>query len=237
MSDRSTIERLPDTGPGRPTGRSAARGPAKPRHQPPRLSGHNRYSLFVGVLKVLLPALAAGLILLVFAWPQLRPLSDRFRIGVTDLSLEQADNLTMLNARYQGRDDKNQLFHVTADMATQASGEDQLLNLELPKADILLDDGTWLALTASSGRYQRDANTLDLIGQVNVFHDKGFELRTESAHVDLDAGKATGSDPVAGQGPFGLLESEGFIVVDRGERIFFTGKSRIVLFSDAKEAL
>ncbi len=205
--------------------------------KPPRLSGRNGYSLFVGVLKVLLPALAAGLILLVIAWPQLRPLEDSFSIGISELSLDQADNLTMLNARYQGRDDKDQLFNLTADKASQATGGDDLIELEQLKADLFTNGGAWLAVTASSGQYRQRTNMLDLAGAVSLYHDDGFELHTESAHVDLEAGTATSSDPVQGQGPFGLLTAEGFAVVDRGQRIIFFGNSRLILFQGAKETL
>ena len=205
--------------------------------KPPRLSGRNGYSLFVGFLKVLLPALAAGLILLVIAWPQFRSLEDSVGIDISGLSLDQADNLTMLNARYQGRDDNNQLFNITADKASQATGGDDLIVLEQLKADLFTDSGSWLAITASSGQYRRRANMLDLAGAVSLYHDDGFEMHTESAHVDLEAGTATGSDPVQAQGPFGLLNAEGFSVVDRGQRIIFFGKSRLILFQGAKEAL
>jgi lipopolysaccharide export system protein LptC len=203
----------------------------------PRLSGRDGYSLFVGFLKVLLPALAAGLILLVIAWPQLRPLEDSVSIDIGGLSLDQADNLTMLNARYQGRDDKDQLFNLTADKASQATGGDDLIELELPKADLFTSSGAWLAVTAASGQYRRRANMLDLAGAVSLYHDEGFEMHTESAHVDLAAGTATGSDPVQGQGPYGLLNAEGFSVVDKGQRIIFFGKSRLILFQGAKEGL
>ena len=70
--------------------------------QPPRLSRRDRYSLFVVVMKVLLPALAAGLLLLLVAWPQLDPTNDRLGLDFSDLSIEQPDNLSMLNARFSG---------------------------------------------------------------------------------------------------------------------------------------
>ena len=198
--------------------------------QPPRLSGRSSYSLFVGLMKVLLPAMAAALVLLVIVWPQLIP-DERFRIGVSQISLEQADSLAMLNPRFDGRDSSNRPFSITADLATQASGGSDVIDLELPKADITLEDGTWLALTAQTGRYRRKAETVEMQGDVVVFHDQGFEMRTEEAFIDLEAGTATGATPVEGQGPAGLLNAEGFQVTGRGARILFTGKSQMVLYS------
>lgn len=203
---------------------------------PPRISGRDGYSLFVTLMKVLLPALAVGLILLMVVWPQLRPDTDKFRIGVAKISLEQAESLSMLNPRFEGIDDKNQPFNVTADLATQETGDSQIVDLDRPKADISMEDGTWLAVMAKAGRYDRTASTIDLNGEVVLFHDRGFEVQTPVAHVDLDAGVAVGDQPVRGQGPLGTIDSEGFRIEDRGARVFFTGQSRMTIYpASAKE--
>ncbi len=201
-----------------------------PPAPPPRLSGRNGYSMIVGILKILLPVLAVALILLVVVWPELSRDGGDFRVRVSDISLDQTDNLTMLNARFEGVDDKNRSYMLTADEATQTAGDENLIRLELPKGDITLEDGTWMAVTARNGRYRRDTQMLDLNGEVTLFHDRGFELRTKAAQVDLEAGVARGSEDVEGQGPFGDLEAEGFEVLDRGARVLFTGKSRAVLY-------
>ncbi len=198
--------------------------------QPPRLSGRSGYSFFVVLMKLLLPALATALILLVVVWPQLTPDDDRFRISVSSISLEQADNLTMLNPRFDGIDNQNRPFRVTADLAIQDKSNDNLIDLELPKADMTMEDGTWLAIMAKSGRYHREAETVDLTGDVVVFHDEGFEVKTEFAHIDLTAGTAQGDQPVEASGPVGTLNSEGFRVENEGERIFFTGRAQMVMY-------
>ncbi|MHA1600976.1 MAG: LPS export ABC transporter periplasmic protein LptC [Alphaproteobacteria bacterium] len=212
---------------------------AAPRtgRQLPRLSGRNRYSLFVGTMKMLLPALAAALILLVFAWPQFTFKEERFRLGIARLSLDQAENLTMLNARYNGIDEQRQPYTITADMATQSKQDENMIDLELPKADMTLEGGAWLALTARTGKFNRAVELLDLTGSVSLFHDRGFELRSESAQIDLDAGTAKGHEPVQGQGTFGTVDAEGFRVLDSGQTIIFTGKSRLVLYPGVQEAL
>jgi len=201
---------------------------------PPRLSLRDRYSIFVGLMKILLPAMAAALILLVVAWPQLK-LESSFRIGASDLSLADAESLTMVNPRFDGADAQNQPYRLTADLATQQPGNENLIDLDRPAGDITLDSGAWLALAARSGQYLRDRDILDLTGDVSLFHDRGFELRTQSAEIDLKHGTASGDEPVEGQGDAGVISSEGFRVLDHGERIVFTGKSHLVLYPNAKE--
>jgi lipopolysaccharide export system protein LptC len=143
----------------------------------------------------------------------------------------------MLNARYDGVDAHRRPYTVTADMATQSKQDEDLIDLELPKADMTMEGGAWLALNARAGQYRRAGEALDLSGGVSLFHDRGFELRSESAHIDLDAGTAEGAQPVEGQGIFGTVDAEGFRVLDRGQTILFTGKSRLILQPGAKEAL
>ena len=211
--------------------------PSSPRSAArlPRLSGRSGYSLFVGFLKFLLPALAVGLVLLIIAWPNISLDGDGLHIGLSDLMPKQADSLSMINARFTGLDENNRPYSITADVASQAGAEGDLIELQTPKADITLQDGTWLALTADAGRYDRENETIDLWGDVNLFHDDGFEASTAAAHLDLNAGAAEGSAPVTGHGPTGTLKAEGFRILDRGGRVLFTGQSRLVLFPGADE--
>lgn len=221
-----------------PRGRPAD-APAQPRlpRLPPRLSLRNRYSMFVGLMKVVLPAMATALILLVIAWPQLSKDRTRFSLGVANLGRDQIETLSMLNARFDGVDERNRPYTITADVATQSPRDENLVDLELPKADMTMTDLSWIALTARSGRYDRASEQLDLTGEVSLFHDKGFELRTEFARIDLNRGTAEGDLPVAGHGSAGTINSEGFRVSERGQRILFTGRSQLVLRPEAQEAM
>lgn len=202
---------------------------------PPRLSGRNSYSLFVSSMKVLLPALAIGLVLLVVAWPQLMPDVSRSGIDFAKIARDQAKTLNMLNARYSGVDESNQPFTVAADLATQQPDDENLVELQHPKADIRTNEGDLVALSARLGHYHREEEKLDLAGVVHLTHGDGFDITTESATVDLKEGSAAGDSPVTGQGPSGQLQSEGFRLSDNGQIIVFTGKSRLIVHPDANE--
>lgn len=202
--------------------------------RPVRMAMSGGYSLFVGLLKVALPAFAATLILLLLAWPQLTLTRSGLGLDLAELALQEPDSLTMLNARFNGYDKKNRPFLVTADVASQAVEDENLITLELPKADMTLEDGAWIALTAKEGRYHRDVELVELVGQVSFYHDRGFELHTEKAEFDLRSGTAMGRDPVQGQGYFGDVEASGFDLFDHGERIVFLGPSRLLVLSGAE---
>lgn len=223
----------PSRAPSRPTApdRRAAVG-----ERPPRFSTRSAYSRFVGAMKIVLPALAVGIVLLVLVWPRVMPDESRFRIGLSDLTPESADTLSMVNPRFQGRDRQDRPFSIVARKATQAAQNADTVKLDQPKADITLADGAWVALTARSGVYHRDTKTLDLNGNISLFHDRGFELRTTEAHIDLRTGNAHGDAPVQGQGPAGTLKAQGFRLENGGETIVFTGRSRLTMFTGQGEA-
>ena len=227
-----------------PTAASAAPGRAAPppsgggkRRQPPRLSGRNSYSLFVSSMKILLPALAAGLVLLVIAWPQIMPDVSRSGLDFARIARDHAKTLSMLNARYSGVDENNQPFNIAADLATQAPDRENVVELQHPKADIRTKDGDLVALSARLGHYDRDAETLDLTGSVHLSDAKGFNVITEAATLDLKDGSAAGDTPVSGDGPSGELQSEGFRLRERGQIIMFTGKARLLIYPEAEGAL
>lgn len=188
------------------------------------------YSNFVSTMKFILPAVAFLLIILVVAWPYLKSQHNRFRLGFTDIKLEEGGDPAMLNPRYLGTDKNSQPYSITADLAKNLLKESASVELEMPKADITLKDGSWLVLTAETGVYGRGDKTLILVGMVNLFHDSGYEFRTDEAQIDLNEGIAYGKAPVEGQGPFGDLQGEGFRLADGGKTIHFTGKSKLVIY-------
>ncbi len=195
------------------------------------------YSSFVRWAKFSLPVLALLLIGLVVAWPHIRPGDARFRIGFADLHVKEAADPSMVNPRYVGSDKDDQPYSVTAEIARRMTLNASLVELDSPKADIALSDGTWLVLTSTRGLYSRDAETLDLVGAVVLYHDTGYEFLTEKAKIYLKDGTAEGNVPVRGQGPFGNLQAQGFRLVNKGATIYFTGKSKLVIYPGAGNPL
>ena len=195
------------------------------------------YSRFVWAMRVVLPSVALVLLGLILVWPQLSIKEEGFSLGFSSVSTDRLDALSMINARYFGTDESNQPFTVTADTATEEDPGLTLVRLDNPKADIALKDGTWLVLSSNLGFYQQKANTLDLVGEVNLFHDGGYEIGTGAATVELKKGLAGGDEPVVGHGPFGELHADGFRLIDKGKRIFFLGKVRVTLYPGAQKQL
>jgi lipopolysaccharide export system protein LptC len=187
------------------------------------------YGRFVALIKIVLPTIATALIVLVAVWPHLNEQKKRFQIDAAQIDPADAENLRMLQPRFNGVDDSRRPFSITANSADQSDAQSILVDLIAPEADVLLGDNTWVALTASKGVFDREKQILELSGGVNLFHDKGYEFSTSSAIFDLAAGDATGTEKVEGQGPFGRLQAEGFRVYNRGQKVEFTGKAKLLV--------
>lgn len=194
----------------------------------PRPGQLARRRFLVGWTKRLLPALALALLATVVFWPEIEGNEDRSRVSFRRTVQPRAEALRVVNPRYQGMDDLNRPFTVTA-RAGQQEGSAEILNLEEPRGDILLGDGAWIYVQSHAGRYDKPAGQLDLTGEVTIYHDNGTMLRTDRARVQVEAGTAEGDAPVAAQGGFGTLTAEGFRLLDRGAVVIFTGRSHAVL--------
>lgn len=198
---------------------------------------HSRaYSRAVMLMKIVFPAAAVALAGVVLFWPQISPLEGRFRLKPVQVSIDDLANLRMVSPRVLGTDKKNEPYTITAALATQAAGGSDITELTSPKGDISLNDGSWIALTANQGQYNKKTRVLDLWDHVNVFHDAGYEIRTEHAEADLGQGSVAGNDPVEGHGPDSSLQGEGFRIYDKGARVLVTGKSRVVLYPRQEQA-
>lgn len=193
--------------------------------------GKNR---FVGVAKLLLIGLAAGLVTSVIVWTQIAKNDKMFKLGAAQtLDIEQADleTLRVVNARLTGASEEGRPYTVTFDSASQAGKDSDLVWLTGPKADVFLQNESWIVLAAPKGRYRRASRILELDDPVSLFHDSGLEFQTGGVVYNLATGEGVGNDPLYGQAPFGIVESEGFRIREMGAVFQFTGKTRVVLYS------
>lgn len=213
-SDKTTPQRLPQ--------------PAAP----PRWSGRNGYSFFVQLLKLTLPVAALVLAGLIVFWQQIMPSPRLLAPDFSDLSPEMAKSLLMTGPRYDGVDAKGLPYSLTAEAARQLEDNEDIVLLASPTADLTLEDGAWAALSADEGIYDRSSEQLLLKGNVNFFHDRGFELRTAEAVLDLKAAVARSQQAVEGQGPSGMIEAEGFEFRQEGGIMIFTGQSHLTVLPE-----
>ncbi len=200
----------------------------------PSFTSVKRYTVFVRIVKYALPLVALGVVTLILSWPMLETEHMDFHIGFASLDIDGSNDPAMVNPRYIGTDNEEQPFTITAEIAKTIKKSDSLFELKMPKADLSIKNGSWLALSANRGVFARIKKELELEGKVNLYHDSGYEFQTDKATIYLDTNIAESNVRVHGQGPFGVVEAQGFRFIEKGKVIFFTGISKIVIFPNAE---
>lgn len=187
-----------------------------------------RRRIAVRLAKFLFPLLGVALLIGIAVWPEIDRMDDRARVSFRRVANTGPDAVRVVEPRYQGIDEQNRPYTVTAEVAAQTDSPD-IVDLNRPRADILMTDGSWVLLESREGRYDKGSSRLDLSGEVTLWQDGGNLLVTEAAEIMLHDGSASGDRPVAAQGPFGTLVSEGFRLTERGQVVIFTGRAHAVL--------
>ena len=136
--------------------------------------------------------------------------------------------VTMINPRFTGRDDSGEAYVITATSATRARTNENLITLVNPT---LLDEFGG-RVTAPTGLYDQDAQTLALNNDVRVRDAGGYEFASTSALVHVQEGRVEGVDRLVGAGPLGQVESDSYEITENGEVIRLTGNVRMEFTPD-----
>jgi lipopolysaccharide export system protein LptC len=209
-------------------------GPNQTKDAPVQRPTGRQFGRFAAWMRIVLPVIAAMLLGLVLAWPKIMPMQETVLPMFPKAQESGSGEARVRNLQFSGFDKDARPFKVTAEEGIQPDPGGDAIILERPNADIGLKDDAWLAARADRGYYNRKTEQLRLDGSVNLFHDRGFELRTERVNVDLKNGIAWGDDAVEAVGPQGVLRSEGLRVLDKGRRVIFTGQSHLTFEPDRR---
>jgi len=190
-----------------------------------KTSGSGRWIVTV---KYSLFAAALALTVVVVLWPEFA--SDTVGVTLPRVSFGSDEfQLRMDDARYEGADNKNRPYVITAKSAVQNTEDKWLVDLNDLKADITMEDGTWIYISAAIGRYHHRRQDLDLRQGISLFIDNGYQLTTQAATVDLAAGRVIGTTAVQGHGPAGEVRANGFEAIDFGRVIRLLGDVRMII--------
>lgn len=213
-----------------------SRGDTLLRPPSERRTGSGIYTRFVGLMRWLLVFGALALAATVVSWPYFsgrNATPTQFDLPATGIEIKDG-RPTMTNARFLATDDQGQPYTITADLAWQEQGAEDIVFMDVLEGDILLQSGAWMTLSADRGVFDQVDQVLILESNVNLYSDAGYELHTQGAEIDLASGTAQGDMQVDGQGPAGLLTASGFAISDNGDHIRFTGPVHMTVFPGQK---
>ena len=135
-------------------------------------------------------------------------------------------------ANYTGTDDKGQQFVISARQAIQRSSDVPIVDINGMFARLSLAQGP-LSIAANQGRYDLDAQKVNIAGPVRVSGPDGYKLETRDVTVNLKQRKLASSGPVSGQMRLGQFQA-GQLQADLGSRtVVMTGGTRLKIVQGA----
>lgn len=128
-------------------------------------------------------------------------LLDRNKVAVTDERLKVDD------AAYQGKDNRNRDFVVTAGTAVQKSASTPIVEMLDLSAKMNLNDGP-ANVDAPRGAYNYDQEVIDISGPVQFDAPDGYRMTTSNVKIDIKQKRAVGSGGVQGAVPTGTFSAD-----------------------------
>lgn len=164
------------------------------------------YSRWVGILKILLPLIAVGLLSTVFLVQK----EDTFEGGLVFTKIDMAtlgDGLTISNPRFSGLTTGGDTFTLAAARAVPDSSKPKVIEMTEITADLSFSDQTVVNATASQGIARIPDQVLDLNGGLTATSSTAHSFNTTGGRLDLRSGDFVSSGPVQMTGPGQKLEA------------------------------
>lgn len=145
--------------------------------------------------------------------------------------LQGDEVVTMLNARFTGRNIAGEAYIITAQEARRRRADPSVINLTNPR---LVDDrGT--QVSAPIGVFYQNEEHLDLFQDVKVRDADGYEFTTTAARVFVQEGRVAGLEPLSGNGPLGDVRADSYEIQDEGDRVIFRGNVDFTLYPEGRD--
>ncbi|MEZ5936785.1 MAG: LPS export ABC transporter periplasmic protein LptC [Hyphomonadaceae bacterium] len=130
-----------------------------------------------------------------------------------------AVNVTILSPRFEGRDDNDNPYLLTAATARRRRDAPEVVDLVSPH----LEDEISSQVEAREGVFDRKNQILDLYGDVVMTDAAGYRFTADKAKVYVHEGRVVGETPLKGTGPTGEVTADSYEVTGNGEHIYLSG--------------
>ena len=182
----------------------------------------------VRAAKVILPLLAVMGILVTVGWMWLSRVTPDIGMDLTSTAIRDG-KLIMANPKLDGLTSGDQPYSVRAARAIQDLTGTKTIDLERLQADVPLSADVTARITSNAGRYNSEANTLDLMDMIRVDTTDGMSAELETAAIDLQKGSMATPDPVRISMPGAVIEADRLTIEDRGRRLLFESRVKLVV--------
>ena len=188
-------------------------------------------------LSFLLLGVAISLALGVTSWIGLVGNDRSNTLEISDVRIAETGEVELTGARYRGVTPAGRPFEVTAAQANEAQDGSGRVDMILPTAVMTMRNGSVVNLRSNSGIYLKQADSVDLAGDVVVIQpDRSLRLDTESLKANLKSGEMHSNVPVEVTDSERQINAETMTVYNHGERIIFGGSAKMIIRPPSKTA-
>ena len=189
------------------------------------------YSVFIKSLKYVLLLFSVSILILVFYnnnYIEKEKVYSDFSYNEIDF---QAARQVLRKPTFIGIDKKNQPFKVMANKATRLKNEPNIFNLEKPTGEINTGKEKFF-LSGDIGVFYKNVEQLEVKGNVKFNNGDAMTFTTSEMYFDFKKEILSGNKRVNGKKNNSVIVSEGFKILNNGEQIFFTGKTKLKLINE-----
>ncbi len=184
------------------------------------------YSRFVKSMRLLLPLIAVGLIVVVATWSE----NDNRVVPVERAEVivdTKVGENELLNPKFETTDSQQQPVFVSANRATQNQENPNLVRLEQINADFKMNDGSAISVHALNGTYEQKVEKLYLKDNVKIRHESGYQLNAEELRINMKSREAWSDKNVSINGPAGVINATGLEGNVAEGRLIFKGPATL----------
>ena len=183
------------------------------------------YTLYINLVKKTLWILSIVLIILIFFNKSLKIYLE---LDLKEEFNEIGSNQIIENPQFLSTDKKNRPFVLKAKKAKRKESTKNIFILDSPSGNLENNNG-FISLKSINGKFDQDKEMLFLFNDVRFENEIGYKFSTEDAYINLNSNEVFGDKKIRGFNDEGEINSEGFKIIDQGNKIIFFGKAKLVI--------
>ena len=183
------------------------------------------YTLYINLVKKTLWILSIVLIILIFFNKSLKIYLE---LDLKEEFNEIGSNQIIENPQFLSTDKKNRPFVLKAKKAKRKESAKNIFILDSPSGNLENNNG-FITLKSMNGKFDQDKEMLFLFNDVRFENEIGYKFSTEDAYINLNSNEVFGDKKIRGFNDEGEINSEGFKIIDQGNKIIFFGKAKLVI--------
>ena len=186
------------------------------------------YSKFIKTIKFVFLGISVLMLLLIVInnkQNQIKIIGEKF--SYTE-KIDGSINQVLVKPIFMGLNKKEQPFKVTASKATRFKEESNTFYLENPVGEILIENDKYF-LSGNSGVYDKNIQELKINGDVKFNNNLDLKFSTTEVLFDFKEQVLFGEKSVSGYRNNSKIDSQGIKILNKENKIIFTGKTKLLL--------